>query len=207
MGRGTTLLPACDLPRPPVRDQGAHSSCVAFAFSRALHIRGLVQGTQDVTPYSPAWIYWYGRRDPLVDAGMTLSAAFGVLSDVGCPDEQWCPYPLDDGRAPSDEASAHAWDQKGGFGARPLYGSHDALCALSLGYPIVIGTIARHGAPHATVLAGYSRDGYLREDNSWGPDWGLEGSVYDMPADYLDSSDVMGLWAVQWMPSPSERAQ
>jgi hypothetical protein len=133
---------------------------------------------------------------------MTLSAAFGVLRDYGCPSEEWCPYPL--AGAPPDEATRHSRDQAGGFGARPVYGSLEAMRALSLGYPLVLGTVARHGGPHATVIGGYDeRRGVFREDNSWGDSWGIDGyGEIAIPA--LDSDYVLGLWAVTWSPSPSE---
>lgn len=206
MGRGVTLLPSVELPFPPIRDQGAHPSCVGFALSRALHIRALVQRTVNARPFAPSWLWYHGRRDPSLETGMTLSAAFGVLTDLGCPSEEWCPYPLADGHAPPDEAAQHAYDQRGGFGARPVYGSHDILCALSLGYPVVLGTVQRHGGPHATVLAGYTSGGRVREDNSWGTDWEQGGST-TLDAEYLDTDDVLGAWAVTWTPSPSEDAR
>ena len=202
MGAGVELLPSVDLARPPIRDQGAYPSCVAFALSRALHIRALEQRTVDARPYAPSWLWWHGRRDPHLETGMTLSAAFGVLRDIGAPSEEWCPYPL--AVAPPDEASQHAYDQRGGFGARPVYGSLEAMRALSLGYPLVLGTVARHGGPHATVIGGYDDAlGVFREDNSWGTSWGVDGyGEVDIRA--LDSDDVLGLWAVTWSPSPSE---
>ena len=56
------------------------------------------------------------------------------------------------------------------------------------------------------MLAGYSSAGRVREDNSWSVDWEQGGSTM-LDAEYLDTDDVLGAWAVTWTPSPSEDAR
>ena len=199
--QNTTLPDAVELPRVPVFDQ-AESSCVARALVGAAWIRARVQGSVE-TVFSWRWPWWYGRRDPEVDSGMSFEAAIAALDERGWCADSWYP---DDGGPPL-EAARHAYDQRGLVALRPLAGPYDLRVAIASGYPVIAGFLSRYGGPHAVVIVGYDSQAWAcTVRNSWGDGWG-NGGYETMNLDVIaDDSETLALWAVEWAPTASEVA-
>jgi len=197
------------LPTTPVLDQGQASTCLPHAFVEGMLIRMLVQGTVCPRLYSILFLYYFGRSDPKIDSGMQFSNAISTFATRGLPSEEHWPY--DSGevyKSPPIEAIQHAYDQRGLIKAHPLNGSTDAMRSLCSGCPVVAGFRNTFGGPHAVLLVGHRKaagEGYeVLVKNSWGVYFGEDGYIW-LSASLLDDPyEQIGLWSIDYVPSPSE---
>lgn len=198
---------------PPIRDQGARGTCLAFAVTAAHEVLRNDRG-EAIEDLSEEVLYWGckqvdGDREP----GTVFPSASVALAHWGQPREDFWPY--NDNRNDTD------------ISYRPPEGTLDAaICFkapmhkidadirnikswLSRGYTVALGIILCQSfyAPlqgaismpisdeeltegHAVVVVGYEDDlasgnGFLILRNSWGVDWGEGGYGY-LPYAYVD---------------------
>lgn len=211
---------------PPIRDQGARSTCLAFAVTAAHEVIRNDQG-EAIEDLSEEVLYWGckqvdGDREP----GSVFPSAFAALAQWGQPREEFWSY--NDNR--NDTVISY----------RPPEGALDVdVCFkapmrkidsdirnikswLSRGYTVALGIILCQsfytpfqGAiampisdeelteGHAVVVVGYEDDssggGFLILRNSWGEDWGEGGYAY-LPYAYIDLYRSEA-WVVEQQPN------
>lgn len=148
--------------------QGAASSCVGFALTRAIQLAAAVDGV-DLLP-SPAWIYWVARaqgRDvrgtapppPIVDGGCYPRLAMKAVQSMGLV--RWDEWPYDDATPTSPPALGTIRAAFASQGLRyyriPSYGMariEEVARALSMRLPVIFGAqvdraFCEHAKPEA----------------------------------------------------------
>jgi C1A family cysteine protease len=206
----------------PVLDQGRTNSCVAHAVVSALGLKLTQQSGDSPVSLSRMAVYYLGRElmDPpecQVDQGLYISFAFDVLRRFGVPPES--AWPWDETKLhtpPSWKAMRKAYEHKIRAYYKILSGGPDRVSAvvecLQAGYPVVFGTttgmnwhLYKKGdvltlpdtvrGRHATVLVGF-QDGKFIGQNSWGPDWGMDG-FYWMSPEVIAATESRDFWVAQ----------
>jgi C1A family cysteine protease len=198
---------------PTIRDQGARSTCLAFAVTAAHEvIRNGQSGI--IEDLSEEVLYWGckqvdGDREP----GSVFTSASAALMQWGQPLEELWPY--NDNRDDTDlsyKPPDGALDGATCFKApmRRIPANIQSIKTwLSRGYSVALGIILCQGfyipfqgtipmptsdeeltEGHAVLVVGYengsvSGEGFLILRNSWGLDWGEEGYGY-LPFAYVD---------------------
>lgn len=184
----------------PLRDQGAHGTCVGFG---SANLKDIHESTDSGLQASPLYIY---RNAKVIDGlpagteGTTLRAALTVLKDKGVCSESDYPYSLID-KAPVEPAVTLGVIAKGKIaGYARCYTVEDIKQALVQSGPVLIGigvsTAIRDlgvGIHHVTTLFGQivgghcltitgyddarvsgGKRGFFRVKNSWSS-WGENG--------------------------------
>jgi len=198
---------------PTVRDQGARSTCLAFAVTAAHEIiRNDHNGV--IEDLSEEVLYWGckqvdGDREP----GSVFSSASAALMQWGQPREELWPYngnrdDTDLSYSPPDGALDGASCFKAPM--RRISANIQSIKSwLSRGYTVALGIILCQGfytpfrgtipmpisdeeltEGHAILVVGYEDssavgEGFLVLRNSWGVDWGEEGYAY-LPYTYIE---------------------
>lgn len=206
-----------------VRDQTVTSSCVAQAFSRAIHVRAQVQGVPIPYPSALA-IYALARAEQggeLLDMGCYPRDAATALSKRGvCAESHW---PFDarqvNTQVPWDVLKIAADALVTGY--YRVTGDGDDRCALvrtalAAGYPVAFATDVDHAfedydgrgeigafsgenlGGHMTCLVGY-RPGAFLGINSWGT-WG-DGGFYWMSDARIGSNVCSDFYALTVAPT------
>jgi hypothetical protein len=190
-----------------IKDQGRRGTCVACA-ATAVHEVVRADGVE----LSVEFLHWASkRRDglPPLSEGTTLPAAKDALNQDGQPPEVRWPY--DDTRdqwAATYQPPVAAMDDaercrlNGGEMLSPTAAA--IRDAIDRGRPVVVGIRlyatwyavgpdgriampavgSRDLGGHAVLVLGYRGDELIVQ-NSWGYDWGADGSAY-VPNDYVD---------------------
>lgn len=190
-----------------IKDQGRRGTCVACA-ATAAHEVVRAEGVE----LSIEFLHWASkRRDglPPISEGTTLPAARDALSQDGQPPEAKWPY--DDARdqwaatyqppvAATDEAKHRRLN--GGELLLPMAATirdavdHGRSVVLGIRLHATwhgVGSDGRIAMPaagtrdlggHAVLVVGYRGDELIVQ-NSWGSDWGEDGSAY-LPDEYVD---------------------
>lgn len=212
-----------------VRDQLQTSCCVGFAFARGVHILMAALGTPILWP-SPAAIYTVARAkergsssEPLQDEGsqpyLAVQGMLGLKDDGwGIPSDRAWPFAeatIDDEPDLEELEVASGFDLTG-FNRIDTTGSQratDVRHALSMGYPVCVGTQVDNAfenytkkakpitAPdpnnllggHMICVVGYNADGTFRVCNSWGPTWGDAG-LFTADEKWIESEYMSDLY-------------
>ncbi len=202
-----------DLPRrvdlsadfPPPGNQGAQSSCVAWATTYAMrsyqaHVRErtpLVRpggGIDSSHVFSPAFVY--NQINNGRDAGSAFPDALDLLKRSGAAPLAYMPYsPSDYTTMPNPDALNVASRYRIAFWKQVDVGNDTEIKSqLNAGYPVIIGALIDEGfdhagkgfvwnhiagrqlGGHAMLIVGYDDDrNAYRVLNSWGTDWGDAG--------------------------------
>ena len=197
-----------------IRDQQQTSSCVAFAFARAIQLRGAVAGQPTSYPSELA-IYAFGRSQPLSDEGSIPREVAAALITYGVvPNARW---PFD----PNNVNVIPPWDvEQHGADARVTgyYWIDDEAVdrvaqvkhALASGFPVTFaqqvaqdfedytsGILGVSSLPilggHDTTIVGYdANEGSYLAVNSWGlsfgePRGGFSGGFFRISEERLTS--------------------
>lgn len=190
---------------PPPGNQGAQSSCVAWATAYALrsyqaHIRSrasLVTGDGQIDSarvFSPAFIY--NQINNGRDAGSLFSDALRLMQTRGVAPLQYMPYSSHDYTTlPSETALSVAANYRIEFWKQINVNQLvEIKSQLNAGYPVIIGAMVDEGfqdggkgfvwdhvsgkqlGGHAMLIVGYDDDrNAFRVLNSWGTGWGDNG--------------------------------
>lgn len=206
---------------PPVRNQGATSSCTAFAMTTAYRIACLTQLGEDPGEQSALYNYYLSRsymgwQDS--DGGSTTRAAAKALMRLGtCPVKSWPFRTKRINRAPSWRAYRDAFDERRLRGyyrldERSNMTVRQIETALSHGIPVVFATdvdeaFMAHAhwstieridqdkvvGSHAMVIYG-SQGGDFLIQNSWSDAWGNHGRARVTHEFML--KEARDLWAI-----------
>ena len=233
------LSPNC----PPVYDQGQEGSCTANAWAGLVEYRDKNKTTPPVQlsvyesvlvllglkkkPTPPAqpfftpsrnWIYWQERNlegTTNSDAGAAVADGGKVVSTLGYPSEQTCPYTLQTlyaqpSAAAYTEAKLHVTPEPNSVDLTDLDVVRTALAA---GRPIAFGfdvyasfenvdsagryvPAGRYMGGHAVLLVGIDMDNKTcKVRNSWGTQWGQDG-YFLVSLDWLTSRQCSDAWTI-----------
>jgi hypothetical protein len=190
---------------PPPGNQGAQSSCVAWATAYALrsyqaHVRSrasLVTGDGHIDSarvFSPAFVY--NQINNGRDAGSLFSDALQLMQTRGVAPLQYMPYSQTDYTSmPSETALSVAANYRIAFWKQVNVNELTELKSqLNAGYPVIIGAMIDEGfdnagkgfvwdhiagkqlGGHAMLVVGYDDSrNAFRVLNSWGTGWGDAG--------------------------------
>jgi C1A family cysteine protease len=229
-GQGDDDLPERVDMRPSlsaVQDQGARSTCLAFAVTAAHEVmRNVHNGvTEDL---SEELLYWGCKQiDGNTEPGSVFPSAAAALMQWGQPREELWPYKGD-----RDDTDVSYSPPDGTLDAAICFKApmrridaniQSIKTWLSRGYAVALGIILSqgfytpfHGAMsiptsdeeltegHAVLVVGYEDspipgEGFLILRNSWGVDWGEGGYGY-LPYAYIDR-----FGGVAWIVEPSNQ--
>lgn len=202
-------------------DQAGTNSCVANAVVRGLELALAIRGRSS-PDLSRLAVYWLARElmDPQEtdrDEGTYISHACDALRRFGaCPEDDW---PFDPDRvldAPSWRAMRRAHNHRlAAFHRIKATGRRRAEVvreALRNGMPVAFGTrvdgswTTYHGTgtlgpvrsgpgSHAMLIVGSIEDGRFAIENSWGPEWGVDGFAV-VSERVITSSASRDFWAL-----------
>lgn len=208
---------------PPVADQGADNSCVAYAVAAGLYARMGVEGHTQVMPSRKALWYWarHMRGNGRHNVGVAPVDMFLAISEIGYPPESEWPLDQPRDRRPDQRAMRLAADQHDAECGR-VTGSGDerraeVQLALACLYPVAL-TIRSDDAYatqrsgvwepgggylgfHEVLAVSYTTRGVLTI-GSYGTSHGRAGYTL-IPWDVmLDEDLVRDLWAIRLALSP-----
>jgi hypothetical protein len=183
---------------PPVKNQGAQGSCVAWAVG--YYAKTFQEGLEekwDITKignqYSPAWVY--NQLNGGVDGGISINNALNLIVTKGC--DTWLHFPYNENnwtKIPDVNSSAWAWHYEASqYYSLPndintiktvlaqgnvvifrtyVYPDFDNLNPQNPVYDNLTGAKRGQGG-HALCMVGYDdARGAFKFVNSWGSDWG-----------------------------------
>lgn len=187
-------------------DQGDLGSCVGngvcYAFRRVLQVN-----SQPDFEVSRLFAYFNARTDKKNDTGASIRDGFKGVAKYGiCSESKW---PYVEGRfavTPFPEAFREALDHQSVRYERVFPVTREAIMdVIARGYPVVYGKklfdsflgrqVARTGivtmpkrcekeaGGHCMTIFDYDQAGTV-ELNSWGPDWGIDGTCH-VPWEYV----------------------
>ena len=187
-------------------DQGNLGSCCAFGVVEAFRRVLQVNGQPDFSP-SPLFSYWTLRVDKNRDSGGQIRDAFKAMNIYGiCAEKTW-PYIIKKFKeVPPQEAFIEAFEHQSINYERIYPVTKEAIMdAISQGFPVVYGKdlfasfesdwVKQTGivpmpkkcdpfvGGHAMVIFDYDELGTV-ELNSWGADWGINGTCH-FPWEYV----------------------
>jgi len=207
---------------PPVRDQGAESSCTgyAIAYGRALM---RYRHTGQYTEYSPHYLYWQERKREGTtnqDTGAYPRDAMKVLRKLGIATEAQMPYWRGNYEDPATDAdNANAFPYR----VTRYLRCHDLSAIkteIAMGNPVLIGLYVTESfertnglidvpSPWEQILGGhaicptsytdnadYPGGGYVTFINSWGSGWSL-GGYASLSYSFFQSSYFMESWSYE----------
>ena len=199
-------------------DQGSLGSCVGHSITETFCRVLQVNNQPDFEP-SRLFAYYIARRDKNNDSGASIRDAFKAINKQGLCSEKTYPYKTCKfAQKPSDEAYREALDHQSIRYERLPQIKEVIMDAVSKGYPVVYGKslhesfmsdkTAKTGivpfpdmkkercyGGHAMVIFDYDQD-YTIELNSWGKDWGQNGSC-QVPWEYvLDPQLTFDFWVL-----------
>ena len=198
---------------PPVLDQGARGTCLAFAVTAAHErARNLQRGANE--NLSEEMLYWRCKRiDGDQRSGTSFASASQALMDSGQPCEDVWPYDVF-----RDDTDVSYNPPEGALDASPYYNAtltrvsstiQNMQSWLAREFAVALGIFLSRGFfepvrgiipmpipgeelmdRHAVLVVGYENDtvpgeGFLILRNSWGSDWGDGGYGY-LPYAYID---------------------
>jgi len=196
---------------PPVRDQGARGTCLAFAITAA-HEIARAAGSAVSQVFSEEVLHWGCKKLGKHKTGASFPSADAALSQWGQPLAHIWPYDGNrDEQAASYEPPAHAIDAVNCFKAKLspvkadieeikqlLRNGQAVVIIVKMGngfFTAVDGHVTVPAATdiipdtHAILLVGFVDDsspdqGHFIFRNSWGADWGDGGYGY-LPYEYV----------------------
>lgn len=212
------IAPKIELPKkvdlrekmPPIRNQGALSSCTAFAIGSALNFQRMYQKEKPAFVPSALFIYYNERlqeNSVNSDDGAYIRTGIKVVNKIGfCPDDKW-PYVEKNWRR---KPTTTAYNVASMYKSISYYRLNNTSLSelktcLASGFPFVFGFAVyrsieeadkdgvikmpgqneEQDGGHAVVCCGYDDESKkFLIHNSWGVDVGDKGYYY-LPYDYM----------------------
>jgi C1A family cysteine protease len=199
-------------------DQGQIGSCVANGVVTGFR-RSLQMNKQPDFDASRLFTYWIARDDKNNDTGASIRDAFKAINKYGICSEMLWPYiPVKFASMPISKAFKEAEDHQAITYERIYPVTKEAIQdAVSRGFVVVYGKmlyesfmsakVAKTGGVsvpskcedeiggHCMTIFDYDKEGTI-ELNSWGKDWGIDGTCH-VPWKYvLDSKLCSDFWVL-----------
>lgn len=204
---------------PKYTDQGNLNSCTAFVVANVMEGLYHKRYGKWITS-SKLFLYYNSRGLKWQDSGTHIPTT--ILSAIyqGIPLEKYWPYAIDRWKIkPTAEAYTNALN----FRINKAYklDNTEIIKALSNGYPVIIGCAVfkqfyslnnqdyvlqlpdkkeKASDQHSMIIAGHNNKTKLYlVNNSWGKEWGLDGTCY-IPYEYIhDKKLTMACWILDYV--------
>lgn len=189
---------------PKYEDQGDINSCTAFSVANV--IEGLYKHKYDrFLSSSKLFLYYNAREDKLRDDGVNIDDAIESAMNKGITTTYYWPYIRENLKIkPSPVSYSSALNYR--INKAYKVDHKDITKALSNGYPVIVGCSIyqqfdsldkdnyimtlpnkkeKNIGFHAMIIVGHNNKSQLYlVNNSWGRDWGLNGTCY-VPYEYI----------------------
>lgn len=200
---------------PPIQDQGALGSCVAWACVRAYRYVQRKQGLQDLDFSELATYYWARAYQGWTqeDSGAYLRDGIKALVEHGAPEEATWPYVISLYKTPPGAFAVENGQRHQATRYLAVANIQEQVkSVVASGYPVVFGIPIYSNFPqgsgvwdipapvgsviggHAMTVVGYDATGVILA-NSWGSSWGVQGFAR-MPWAYF-LAQAGDLWMIE----------
>lgn len=215
---------------PPIMDQGPAGTCTAHGLRRAMNHAINKRALSYAVDFSRLYAYWWARRKEspiIVDQGAQIADIISVGIDKGVPTEDSWAYDLSKINLQPPDLGFESLQWKV-LSAQPVPTNIEGVkTALMDGHPVIIGIsvfasfegpdVAKTGivpmprlgeamvGGHCMVIeaSDATMKGHVDVPNSWGTDWGKEGSCF-IPYEYL-SEFGSDFWTIKLVGSENEQ--